>query len=172
MITNKNLIIPLSLFFISSACGLIQMRLHTQAVENFLDHAGRNGEPVIAMLADAYQNLPYNFKQVELRLYNLQGDYVRLAPAQTFHLDSIFCQLFFTTDGKLYQTIASVLDRGISIYSMNLIDKSLTLQPYQFRYYIFPEQYFLSAFVDKSPDEIEVFSEHWFDHAPYAELTL
>jgi hypothetical protein len=166
MIAPKKWMIPLILFFISSACGIIQTNIHARAVENLLNNAGRNGEPVIAVLADAYQSLPYNFKQVELRLYNIEGDFVRIAPAQTYNLTSFFGLLFFTIDGRLYQTIASDLDMGNDIYSMNLIDKSFTLQPYQLKNYIYPEQFFLSTFVDKSPDEIKVFSDYFtiIDH--------
>ncbi|MCX6647472.1 MAG: hypothetical protein NTY09_14095 [bacterium] len=165
MTAKKRFIIPSILFVISSACGFIQTSNHTRAVENLLNNAGRNGEPVIAALADAYQNLPYNFNQVELRLYNIEGDYVRLAPAQTFNSDSYFNLLYFTTDGMLYMYIEyePFLPDGLN----GLI---LTAKRFDFyrprQHWDFPrdDATLVWVYVDKSPDEVGIFKDYFVIH--------
>lgn len=116
---NVRIIIPLVVFLVSVLAGYCQTYLHNRSIERLVNEAGNRGEPIVAVFMETQPVWVLPFYQLQLRLYNIQGEFVRIAVDEDFYRTD---ELYFNDDGTLFiqNHIYTYFDRFL--LSIKLID--------------------------------------------------
>lgn len=165
MMRGRRWIIPIVVFFLSVIGGFIQISFHRHAVQSILDEAGRKGEPVVAILMRPNMIVP---SSPEFRLYNLEGDWVRIAPSQKIGMNPAIGSMFFARDGKLYIDFSqSNILPSEGLYGLELTERKFNQQPAGFIWdHSKGDSLVCQGYVSKSPQQVWVFTNHYVIYDP------
>lgn len=96
---NVRIIIPLVVYLVALLAGYAQTYLHNRSIERLVNEAGNRGEPIVAVFMETQPVSLIPFYQLQLRLYSIQGEFVRIAVDEDFYRTD---ELYFNDDGTLY----------------------------------------------------------------------